>query len=46
VVVAMYNYQAREVTDVSFAKGDRMEILDDRLNTVLFFHRCMTVALF
>jgi len=29
VVVAMYNYQAREVTDVSFTKGDRMEVLDD-----------------
>ena len=46
VVVAMYNYQAREATDVSFTKGDRMEVLDDRLNVVLFFHRYMTVALF
>jgi hypothetical protein len=35
VVVAMYNYQAREATDVSFTKGDRMEVLDDRLNIVL-----------
>jgi tyrosine-protein kinase Src len=32
VVVAVYNYQAREDTDVSFSKGDRMEVLDDRLN--------------
>ncbi|PNF25896.1 Tyrosine-protein kinase Src64B [Cryptotermes secundus] len=29
VVVAVYNYQAREDTDVSFTKGDRMEVLDD-----------------
>lgn len=46
VVVAMYNYQAREDTDVSFTKGDRMEVLDDRLNVVLFFHRYITVASF
>lgn len=25
----MYNYNAREDTDVSFIKGDRMEVLDD-----------------
>jgi SH3 domain. len=42
----MYNYQAREDTDVSFTKGDRMEVLDDRLNVVLFFHRYITVASF
>lgn len=29
IVVAVYNYQAREATDVSFMKGDRMEVLDD-----------------
>lgn len=29
VVVALYNYNAREDTDVSFVKGDRMEIIDD-----------------
>lgn len=29
VVVALYNYAAREDTDVSFVKGDRMEVLDD-----------------
>ncbi|XP_069674291.1 tyrosine-protein kinase Src64B isoform X1 [Periplaneta americana] len=29
VVVAVYSYQAREDTDVSFMKGDRMEVLDD-----------------
>nr|CAD7569715.1 unnamed protein product [Timema californicum] len=30
IVVAVYNFQAREATDVSFSKGDRMEVLDDR----------------
>jgi hypothetical protein len=30
VVVAVFPYEAREVTDVSFLKGDRMEVLDDR----------------
>lgn len=29
IVVALYNYTAREDTDVSFVKGDRMEVLDD-----------------
>ncbi|XP_068081120.1 tyrosine-protein kinase Src64B [Anabrus simplex] len=29
IVVAVYNYQAREAADVSFVKGDHMEILDD-----------------
>jgi len=29
IVVAVYNYQSRESTDVSFLKGDRMEVLDD-----------------
>lgn len=29
IVVALYNYKARENTDVSFRKGDRMEIKDD-----------------
>ena len=29
IVVALYNYNAREDTDVSFVKGDRMEVLDD-----------------
>lgn len=29
IVVALYNYNAREETDVSFMKGDRMEVLDD-----------------
>lgn len=29
IVVAVYNYQSREAADVSFLKGDRMEILDD-----------------
>lgn len=28
-MVALYNYTARESTDVSFVKGDRMEVLDD-----------------
>jgi tyrosine-protein kinase Src len=27
--VALYNYNAREETDVSFVKGDRMEVMDD-----------------
>ncbi|CAH1959823.1 unnamed protein product [Acanthoscelides obtectus] len=29
IVVAMYNYEARDSQDVSFKKGDRMEIIDD-----------------
>uniref|UniRef100_A0A8D9F015 Tyrosine-protein kinase n=2 Tax=Cacopsylla melanoneura TaxID=428564 RepID=A0A8D9F015_9HEMI len=29
IVVAVYNYQSREAADVSFLKGDRMEIIDD-----------------
>uniref|UniRef100_A0A023F4P5 Tyrosine-protein kinase n=1 Tax=Triatoma infestans TaxID=30076 RepID=A0A023F4P5_TRIIF len=29
IVVAVYNYQSREESDVSFLKGDRMEVLDD-----------------
>lgn len=29
IVVAVYNYQSREMSDVSFIKGDRMELLDD-----------------
>lgn len=29
IVIALYNYNAREDTDVSFVKGDRMEVLDD-----------------
>lgn len=29
IVVALYNYTAREDTDVSFVKGDRMEVIDD-----------------
>ncbi|XP_017773022.1 PREDICTED: tyrosine-protein kinase Src64B [Nicrophorus vespilloides] len=29
IVVALYNYMARDVSDVSFKKGDRMEVLDD-----------------
>lgn len=28
-MVALYNYTAREETDVSFVKGDRMEVTDD-----------------
>ncbi|EEZ99753.2 tyrosine-protein kinase Src64B [Tribolium castaneum] len=29
VVVALYNYEARDSSDVSFKKGDRMEVIDD-----------------
>ncbi|XP_063242108.1 tyrosine-protein kinase Src64B isoform X2 [Bacillus rossius redtenbacheri] len=29
IVVAMYNFDARQESDVSFSKGDRMEVLDD-----------------
>lgn len=29
IVVALYNYNAREESDVSFIKGDRMEVIDD-----------------
>jgi len=31
VVVGVFNYQARESSDVSFAKGDRMLVLDESL---------------
>lgn len=30
IVVAVYNYTSREAADLSFAKGDRMEVVDDR----------------
>ncbi|XP_026480847.1 tyrosine-protein kinase Src64B-like isoform X1 [Ctenocephalides felis] len=29
IVVGVYSYEAREQSDVSFRKGDRMEVLDD-----------------
>lgn len=29
IVVGLYNYEARDNTDVSFKKGDRMEVIDD-----------------
>lgn len=29
VVIAVYNYNARDIMDVSFRKGDRMEVIDD-----------------
>jgi hypothetical protein len=29
IVVAVYNYEARDSSDVSFKKGDRMEVVDD-----------------
>lgn len=29
IVVALYNYEARDSMDVSFKKGDRMEVLED-----------------
>lgn len=29
IVVAIYNYKARENTDLSFRKGDRMEVIND-----------------
>ncbi|RZC39013.1 tyrosine-protein kinase Src64B, partial [Asbolus verrucosus] len=29
IVVALYNYEARDSSDVSFKKGDRMEVIDD-----------------
>ncbi|KAK7573343.1 hypothetical protein V9T40_010534 [Parthenolecanium corni] len=32
IVVAVYNYLSREASDVSFVKGDRMEVLDDSEN--------------
>lgn len=28
-MIALYNYTARDATDVSFRKGDRMEVVDD-----------------
>lgn len=32
IVVATYNYRARQHDDVSFRKGDRMEVIDDSEN--------------
>lgn len=29
IVVALYSYEARDNSDVSFKKGDRMEVVDD-----------------
>lgn len=29
IVIAVYSYGARDIEDVSFQKGDRMEVLDD-----------------
>lgn len=29
IVVGLYSYRARERTDLSFKKGDRMEVIDD-----------------
>lgn len=29
IVVAVYDYKERDVSDVSFKKGDRMEVIDD-----------------
>uniref|UniRef100_A0A6M2DGM1 Tyrosine-protein kinase n=1 Tax=Xenopsylla cheopis TaxID=163159 RepID=A0A6M2DGM1_XENCH len=29
IVIGLYNYDAREQSDISFCKGDRMEVLDD-----------------
>lgn len=30
MLIALYDYNAREISDMSFWKGDRMELLDDR----------------
>jgi hypothetical protein len=30
MLIALYDYNAREISDMSFRKGDRMELLDDR----------------
>lgn len=30
ILIALYDYNARENSDMSFRKGDRMELLDDR----------------
>lgn len=29
IVIALYNYTARDSTDVSFRKGDRLQVIDD-----------------
>lgn len=29
VVVALYDYKSRDESDLSFMKGDRMEVIDD-----------------
>ncbi len=39
MLIALYDYNAREISDMSFRKGDRMELLDDRcaFNNGIFY---------
>ena len=34
MLIALYDYNAREISDMSFRKGDRMELLDDRYESI------------
>lgn len=35
MLIALYDYNSREISDMSFRKGDRMELLDDRFVRLL-----------
>ena len=38
MLIALYDYNARENSDMSFRRGDRMELLDDRYSDYNFFY--------
>lgn len=35
--IGLYDYESRQRNDISFKKGNRLELLDDRYCNVLFF---------
>lgn len=42
MLIALYDYNAREISDMSFRKGDRMELLDDRcVLQSLYYELCL-----
>lgn len=43
IVIAVYSYNARDVTDVSFRKGDRMEVLEENEGDWLTVRHLMTL---
>lgn len=46
ILIALYDYNARENSDMSFRKGDRMELLDDRQESMFRTHGNLTKILF